>query len=132
MSTTRVTAAEVEEIIEIDSVIVTPAQVDGYCNQAHLLVEQNITDVSMTEAELKTIEQYLAAHFIALKDQRRKAEGVKGVTEDYHPFKPDFGLAVTTYGQQAMVFDRSGALHALNAGKSSRPLFRTLNPVSEV
>lgn len=63
---------------------------------------------------LEIIERYLAAHFMAIKDLRLSFEQAGSVSARYM-YKVELNLALTVYGQQAMILDINGGLAKLNA-----------------
>ena len=56
------------------------------------------------------------------------SQSIEGTSESYTT-KPDFGLRLTRYGQQAMVLDTTGALARAASGKKAS--FDLLNPIEE-
>lgn len=105
----RTTEAEVRAIIESDSTIGLAPFIDV----ANDLVTELCTDSDYTETKLNLIETWLSAHFYAVRDLRSANEGVGGVSISYQ-YQVDLNLAVTVYGQQAMLIDTAGSLAALN------------------
>ncbi len=110
-SDARVNAYEVKEIIDTD---LSDIQINNFINAAHLLVVQiDLAGVGLAELLLKEIERWLAAHFLAIRDQRVQKESVGGEWSAEYQGKTDMGLKSTTYGQQALALDTSGKLAAL-------------------
>jgi len=113
----RVTPAEVAAIMSetTDFGDVTPQ-----ITIANLTVTNVITDPSMSAAELKEIERWLSAHFIAVGDKSMtvKSEKADVVSQSFFG-KLGLRLDNTKYGQQAIAADRSGALARLNDGKKA-------------
>jgi len=106
----RVTAAEVKEIIDVDASITDDYITDSFIAVATEMVDSVCISSILSDALLKRIEQWLAAHFIAVRDVRSAEEEHAGV----YQYKVDLGLDVTMYGQQAKLLDISGALAALD------------------
>jgi len=109
----------VEEIIEIDD----DYNLDAFILTANELVTEMCTGTKgpqapneYSDARLELIERWLTAHFYHILDQRIKTEAAGSVRGEYQ-HKVDLNLAVTTYGQQAMMLDTNGALFDL----SNRP-----------
>jgi len=122
----RVTEAEVEEIIDIDSSLSTTA----FITAANALVTAVCVDSSLTTTLLKEIERWVSAHFIAMsKDPRAVKEKAGPISTDFG-FKQEIGLKNTTYGQTAINLDISGALGQLAKG-TTKAIFKTLNPIVE-
>ena len=105
----RVTAEEVEEIIEYDDTIsLTP-----FITIANIMVTDNCTGSDYDDTLLMEIERWLSAHFYTIRDQRPASEKAGTVAVSYQ-YKVDLALNVTTYGQQAMLLDNAGNLAQLN------------------
>jgi hypothetical protein len=105
----RVTSAEVQEIIEVDSTIsLTP-----FITVANLMVTKHCVDTTFTADELKEIERWLSAFLYAVRDPRTTSEGAEGVSVSYQK-SSSLGLDVNEYGQMAKRLDWSGALAALD------------------
>lgn len=113
----RVTATEVQEIVETDGSGLTP-----YITWANLLVTavcapalaaDKVTPL-YSDPWLKEIERLLAAHFYCVYDPRAQRERVAVLTFEAQS-KVDLCLDVTHYGQQAKVMDINGGLARLDA-----------------
>jgi len=109
----RVTQAEVGAVIEIDSSITTPFTT--FISTANTIVNQVCTDSSLTEAQLKLIETWLAAHCYAIRDNRRSSEKADVVSENFQ-YKLGLNLKCTMHGQMAIMMDTSGALERYDKG----------------
>jgi hypothetical protein len=105
----RTTSIAVSAIIEADVNI----SLDPFIEAANSLVTDICSDSSYTAAKLELIERWLAAHFYAVRDPRSAEEAAGSVRQRFQ-YKVDLNLAVTTYGQQAMILDTDGNLAALN------------------
>ncbi len=110
----RVTAADVQEIIEVDATIsLTP-----FITIANLMVTKHCVDTGFTADELFEIERWLSAFFYAVRDPRTTSEGAEGVSASYQK-SSSLGLDANEYGQMVKRLDWSGALAALdNSSKS--------------
>ena len=113
----RVTAEEVSQIIEVDSGITT---LTPFIATANDLVTELCSGSGYSVTKLALIELWLSAHFYAVRDPRLSSE--KAGVDVAYQHKIDMRLAVTTYGQQAMLIDTAGSLAALNerTGKGAR------------
>jgi hypothetical protein len=80
---------------------------------ANMLVTKLCTSDDLDDDQLEIIERWLAAHFYAIRAPRRAMEKADEVSQSFQ-YKVDLNLAVTTYGQTAMILDTSGALAAHN------------------
>lgn len=106
--TARVTAGEVKEIIQTeisDDVILT-----NHIETANLFVDTHLT-TKHSAPVLKKIELYLAAHFVALTEERggltrsKVGEADESLANVYAE-----GFRATRYGQTALSLDTSGTL----------------------
>lgn len=103
--TVRVTETEVEKLIDVDSNI----DVSVFITAANQLIDDVLAGAGFTEAELKEIERWLSAHFVALRQRQLTAEWFGAAKEQYGG---NFGkgLEFTQYGQTVKVLDTSGRL----------------------
>ncbi len=116
----RVTQAEVEEIVEIDSSIsITP-----FITVATLIVDEELVGRGLSDARLKEIERYLAAHFYCVRDPRVTSESA-GVSASYEGSAGQ-NLSRTRYGQQAILLDTTGILASMNAAQTRRAFINTM------
>jgi hypothetical protein len=108
----RTTSAAVALLIEVDEDIsLTP-----FIETANALVTEvceDNEDADYDATRLELIERWLSAHFYAVRDPRAASETAGRVNARYQ-YKVDLNLAVTTYGQQAMLLDTAGGLARLN------------------
>ena len=81
-----------------------------------LLVTKHLVGEGLSDALLKEIERWLSAHFIAVRDPRRKSEKLGDASEAYFG-NADMGLDFTPYGQQVKVLDSTGILAGLGKQK---------------
>ena len=112
----RTDSDAVEEIIAVDSNEV--ADLTPFIATANQLVTDCCGSAGYTDAKLELIERWLAAHFYAIRDPRVANEKAGPVGQSYQ-YKVGLNLAVTTYGQQAMLLDTEGGLAALNGRVTS-------------
>lgn len=103
----RVTAQEVQAIIKVSD----DADLQPHIEAAMLIVDEDIVGNGLTDARLKQIELYLAAHFTALTQElggliSDKTLNAEADFSDVY----EAGLKSTRYGQQAINFDSSGTL----------------------
>jgi hypothetical protein len=115
----RVTSELVREIISTE---LTDSQINAFANTAHLVVQENLASKGLSEARLKQIELYLAAHFLSMRDQRKKQVKAGDVAITYQG-ETSTGLQATLYGQQAMMLDPSGTLASLSQRKATLSTF---------
>lgn len=106
----RTTANDVKAIIEVDSAAIP--DLTPFITAANELVTEVCVPLGYTAARLAMIETWLAAHFYAIRDPRYASESA-GVSASYQ-HQVGLNLAVTTYGQQAMLLDTMGGLASLS------------------
>jgi hypothetical protein len=112
----RNTEAELLAIVEVPS----SASLATFLDTASLLVVENLESAGMTEARLKLIELYLAAHFVTLTYEGGGLVGKKigDTTEWYQKVSLDAqGFRSSRFGQQALALDSSGVLTGLTTAK---------------
>ena len=114
----RVTAAEVETIIDIES-SVSDATINAFINAANLTVTEIIgDDTTLSSDQKKEVERWLAAHFIACTLQHKpQAEGALDANIVYQG-KTGMGLDSTYYGQTVKILDTTGKM-AQKLGKKA-------------
>lgn len=108
----RVTQAEVKAIAGLAE---TAAQaIVEAINVSATLVSENLSGLS--EATLRSIELFLAAHFATLAWEKGPlaAMRVGEAQERYHDIYKG-GLSATRFGQQALLLDTTGKLAAISA-----------------
>lgn len=102
----RVNAEQVSDVI---STSLTESQVNAMINTAHLVVEQHLATEGLSVDLLAQIELWLSAHFVCIRDPRKKQVKVDEVSVTYQ-VEGGSGLQGTMYGQQALALDPSGKL----------------------
>jgi hypothetical protein len=113
-----------EDVIELTGTAVEVEAINAFINTAHRYVQRNLTGVNLDEGTLTEIEQYLAAHFLTLRDPRIKSEDIAGEYRVSYQIGGDGeGLAATMYGQTAVALDTTGTLGRLNLKRASFKVF---------
>lgn len=107
----RTTPTNVKAIIETDDVSIP--DLTPFIEAAHSIVEEVCVPLAYTEQRLELIERWLSAHFYAVRDNRVASEQAGPVRQAFQ-YNLGLNLAVTMYGQQAMLLDTKGGLAALN------------------
>ena len=109
----RTTYAAVALIVEVDAEIST--DLAPFIEVASQMVTDICTDYdpAYDATKLELIERWLAAHFYAIRDQRRDMEKAETVSRSFQ-YKVDLALDQTIYGQQAKIIDHLGGLAALD------------------
>lgn len=115
--TARVSPSEVKEIVDTnldDNVILT-----NMIDTANAYVDEHVVGQGHSDRILAKIELYLAAHFVAVTEERG---GI--ILDRYGDSEVEYaeqvygdGLRSTRYGQQAIILDTSGVLAGLGASK---------------
>ena len=109
MTNARVSASEVKEIIETsleDSVILS-----SMIDTANLYVDTHLSDAGHSDAILAKIELYLAAHYVALTEERGSLKGSSlGDASEFLADVYSEGMKATRFGQTAITLDSSGIL----------------------
>ncbi len=106
----RTTEAEVREVIQSNSEL----NVGPFITHANVWVDRintNATNasISVTTAELTTIETYLAAHLYAIFDTQYQEEEVDDASY-ISMGKTEMGFDYTPWGQMAKMLDPTGTL----------------------
>jgi hypothetical protein len=102
----RVTDTEVKAIIdtEIDT---TP-----FIATANTLVNNLLSDSGLDDTTLASIELWLSAHYVAVRDPRFRSVRTEQHSMEFERGQAGMGIRATTYGQQALELDTSGTLAA--------------------
>lgn len=111
---------------EVKKLIDTNRDTQIFIEQAHLVVNEDLSGKGLSEDRLKAIELYLAAHFTALTEERGGLTKFKNgdATEEYMLNKGQ-GFAGTRYGQMAMDMDTTGTLSTIT-NNAKRAEFRVV------
>lgn len=111
---------------EVKAIIDTSRDTTPFINTADLIVTEQLASSDLSAARLKLIELYLAAHFVAITEEKGALKSTKmGDSEDTFGVNVGFGLKLTRYGQQAISLDPSGVLSSLSS-TSMKALFRVV------
>jgi len=109
MSLARVSAIEVKEVIGTN--IVDSTIQGSFIDTAHVFVDTHLLSAGHSEEMLTKIELYLAAHFVALTEERGGLTGEKvGDASEFFSNVYKAGFNATRYGQIALTLDTSGIL----------------------
>jgi hypothetical protein len=111
----RVDAEQVRDII---STGLTDGQVNAMINTAHLVIEERLGDKRLSASLLGQIELWLAAHYVCMRDPRKKQVKVDDTSVTYQG-ETGMGLKATSYGQQAMDLDPTGTLASTSMKRAS-------------
>lgn len=123
----RVTATEVKEIISTN---LSDSEVAPFITLANQLVTLKLsTKTALSSDNLKEIERWISAHYIALYEKREAGRGIIGFGNVGGAYGKDpfmgFGLGSTFYGQSAMELDITGALTELGKTKASITIIKS-------
>jgi len=112
----RVTALEVKDILDTD---LSDSVVEAFINDASNLIDELFEDeTGVSDELLASIEKWVAAHFVAIRDQRPKSEKVGDASITYHGTSGK-GLEFTPYGQQALLLDTTGRLKSIGGKRAT-------------
>jgi hypothetical protein len=125
MASTRVTADEVQEIMDTT---VADTNIGACITAANLIVNEYLSNQNMSAALLKELERWLAAHLLAMSLDPQDRNVRIGETEVRFEGQFGYGLDHTRFGQVVKTLDSSG-----NLANSSKPkaLFTVLSETDE-
>lgn len=106
---------------EVKALIDTSRDVTTFIESADLIVSEDLVDKGLSADRLKQIELYLAAHFVAITEERGALTHAEiGDSNESYQIAKGKGYDMTRFGQQAMDFDTSGTLKTqTKAGKTA-------------
>lgn len=110
----RVSAEQVKEVIETN--LADATVLSSMIDTANLYVDTHLLSEGHSAQILTKIELYLAAHIVALTEERGSLKGSK--LGDASEFLADVfseGFRATRFGQLAVALDTSGVLARLGA-----------------
>lgn len=111
---------------EVKALIDTKRDTTPFIDTADLIVSEDLASTTLTDARKKQIELYLAAHFVAITEEKGNlTRSRKGDSEEEYQMEIGSGLLSTRYGQQAINLDTSGTLRTL-AKKGQDAQFRVV------
>jgi len=117
----RTTALEVKDILDTD---LSDSVVESFINDASNLINELFeNETGISNELLASIEKWVAAHLVAIRDQKVKSEKIGDASITYHGTSGK-GLEFTPYGQQALLLDTTGRLKSIG-GK--RATFKAVN-----
>lgn len=105
----RTALADVRDIIDIDSDI-KGEELQAFVKDANLIVDDRLKGQNISDEQLEMIEKWLAAHLVALRDQRIASDSVGASEKVYEGDTNRGGLELTRYGQTAIALDPTGLL----------------------
>ena len=128
----RVTGTEVKEIIKTR---LTASEIAPMITAANLLVTAKCSSAGYSTVELKEIERWLSAHFVAVRDPSGSISEKKigEASEKYQrgsKAQSKEALEGTPYGQQALILDYKGSLTDLGRRQASIRAFGATNKES--
>lgn len=112
----RVSEGEVKRIIDT---ALTYDQVTPFLRAANNLVTSTLADEGYGAEDLRQIEAWLAAHFVAVRDPRVKQEKI-GDANVHYDGETGSGLASTRYGQQVLLLEYKGILAQMDKQSGGR------------
>ena len=111
----RTTYADVSDVI---ATTLTQSQVNAFINSAHAIIDAALLSAGYSDALLKEIETWLAAHLLSVRDMRAHAESIGDYSVTYQGTS-GLGLDATLYGQQVKLLDTAGLLANLGQRAAS-------------
>lgn len=104
----RIDAGDVAAVLTTD---LADEQIEPFVLAANLLVSRVLADVGYSDDELKEIERYLAAHYLASTLERETdQESIAGEYSATYAGETGKNLEGTRYGQVALSLDWKGKL----------------------
>ena len=108
-------------VSEAEVLVLVPSEqsVAPFIDTATLMVDELLAGRGHSDARLKQIELYLAAHYalLALEGGNVKSEKLGEATTTYAGVFTE-GLRLTRYGQQALALDTFGILGKVGTGNN--------------
>ena len=105
---------------DLAQVVFIPDDVDPevFLSMADLLVTEQLSNAGMSEARLKLVELWLAAHFLTVVAEKGGLTRSRmGQSEDWFSDIYSTGLGSTRFGQTAILYDTSGRLAKAGSAK---------------
>lgn len=100
---------------EVKVLINTNKDVAAFIDTAHLIVTEDLANSGHSSDRLKQIELYLAAHFVALAEEKGNISAKKvGEASERYAMTFDRGFAITRFGQNAIDLDTTGILRTMS------------------
>ncbi len=124
------TVDEVKAIIEIDTDIISDANITAMITVAGTYLGVVLLDKGLTTDQLHDIQMYLSAHYIGIKDKRITSEKTGDANAKYEG-KTGMMLKFTRYGQMAISLDTSGTLATASEGNFASVKTIQLTKVAE-
>lgn len=106
MSLARITPNQVKQIYGLD---VKDEACEVSIDTAKIYVDK-IAAGALSDAILRLIWLYLAAHFYSLSYPRPTSESGGGISQSWREPNPGTGLKSTVFGQQAVMLDTTATL----------------------
>jgi len=101
-----ITDVDVEAVIEVDKLI---TDLSPFIAASKVLLDAATLTADYDDNTYDQIHAWLAAHFYAIRDNRRSSETADKVREEYQ-YKLGTGLQCTMHGQTAVMMDYKGGL----------------------
>lgn len=102
-------------VVNDDLLAILPASFAGkdltaFIATANLVIQENLTNQSISDGMLKLIEKYLAGHFALISLGEVTVEKIGSAENTYHKGRSGGGFAETALGRQAIALDPTGIL----------------------
>ena len=112
--------------LDVKSIIDTVLDADEiapFLQTAANVVAAQLAGEELSEDQLRDIEMWLGAHFVAIRDPRVTEETYGDATDKFEAAKAGSGFASTRYGQTAIALDPTGKLAAVGS-RVGKPKFQ--------
>ena len=112
--------------VDVKRIIDTNRLTTEFIVTAELIVSEDLAGQGYSAARIDQITLYLAAHFVALTEERGNlTKHQKGDALEEYAMELGSGFASTRYGQQALNLDTSGILKT-QTSKALQAQFRVI------
>jgi hypothetical protein len=105
---------------DLSKIVTIPDETDpsAFLEMAALIVDEKLSAAGMSDARLKLVEVYLAAHFLTISEEKGGLTRSRmGNSEDWFSDVYTAGFGSTRFGQTAVSFDESGILAKMGSAK---------------
>lgn len=111
---------------DVKRIIDTNRDTTDFIATATLIVSEDLAGQGYSTARIDQITLYLAAHFVALTEERGNlTKHQKGDALEEYAMELGSGLSLTRYGQQVLFLDTSGILKT-QTSKALQAQFRVI------
>ena len=109
-----------QDVKSIIDTLLDADEISPFLQTAANVVTAQLSGEGLSEDQLRDIEMWLGAHFVAIRDPRLTAQTYGDAQDQFETATVATGLASTRYGQTAISLDPSGKLAAI-ASRKGKP-----------